>query len=513
MQHLICNSDGNVVFANQDIVSVEATDYGLFDELGTIVYNKISAAYALCRLFTSYTGPQVRIRRSSDNALVDLYFNHDGYIIDFDFTQWIGTSTGYVVTWYDQGPSGKHTYGYGSTLPFIYRLYENKYVIYFNGTSTTAGGYFDSGSFTLNIATNGGFSSFSCVNFLSPNNWERVYDFGNTSANYNTIFARMDTSLRTRFSTFQGSTEYSLDTNDGVSDNTWSTYGNRIQGSGSSWVYSTRINRVDRPTTTTAVTFTDRTVSRSWIGRSNWSGDSYANMYMACQVFFNTGSITTNDFYKMEVPFSNFGTNPGDPVVGGNGETIGSSSGESLSGVPSSFSFGTYSTTNIIPPVLTAITQSGYTVSGHSGTSTLLDAFNRSAGNNYTGSPYPFSNNIYTGPSKTWSGVATYKAPWIMVQLPSSQSIKGIVVRPEAVTNLGQKPRLLGSNDGTNWTLLWYTNTFLNSPTGTRNNMNPVVIILGSATAAYKYYTYVWLENLTKTGDYLPRVAQLNFIV
>jgi hypothetical protein len=340
MQHLICNSDGYVVVANQDIVSVEATDYGLFDGLSTNVYNNISGAYALCRLFTSYTGPQVRIRRSSDNALVDLYFNHDGYIIDFDFDQWIGSSTGYVVTWYDQGPSGKHTYGYGSTLPFIYRIYENKYVIYFNGTSTTAGGYFDSGSFTLNIATNGGFSSFSCVNFLSPEHWERVYDFGNTSSNYNTIFARMGTSLSTRFSTFQGSTQYSLDTANGVSDNTWSTYGNRIQGSGSSWVYSTRINAVDKPTTTHAVTFTDRTVSRSWIGRSNWSGDRYANMYMACQVFFNTGSITTPDFFIMEAPFSNFGTNSSEPVVGGNSQTF---TYQNLSNIPgSSFVLGTW---------------------------------------------------------------------------------------------------------------------------------------------------------------------------
>ena len=179
-----------------------------------------------------------------------------------------------------------------------------------------------------------------------------------------------------------------------------------------------------------------------------------------------------------------------------------------------SFTYGSYSTTNLIPPILTATSQNGYTVSGHASISSdILFAFNRSASDNYRGASYPFSNNIYTGPSKSWSGVATYTAPWIIVQLPASQSIKGYVIRPEATTNLGQKPRILGSNDGNNWNLLWYTDTLLNNPTGTRNNMNPVVIIFGSPTISYTYYAYIWLENQVVTADYLPRVAQLNFII
>lgn len=273
---------------------------GALDTLSTTVYNKITGAYALCRLFLSYSGPQIRVRRSSDNAVLDVYFDADGYVSGTSLDSWLGANTGYIVTWYDQGPSGKHMYGYGSPLPSIYKIYNYRYVIYFNGTSSVNGGYFDAGSFTQNVATNGGFSSFSCVNFLSPDNWERVYDFGNTNNDYNTLFARAETSLTSRFEMYQGSGFANLDTGNAVSDNSWKKYSNRIQGSGSTWTFSTRIDSANISSGSRSISYTNRTVSRSWIGRSNWGGDSYSNMYLACQVFLDTGAITDNDFLIME---------------------------------------------------------------------------------------------------------------------------------------------------------------------------------------------------------------------
>jgi len=77
---------------------------------------------------------------------------------------------------------------------------------------------------------------------------------------------------------------------------------------------------------------------------------------------------------------------------------------------------------------------------------------------------------------------------------------------------VGQKLRLLGSNDNTNWELAFSTNTTINRPGGVQNNMDPVVINFTGTTGSYKYYAYVWLENTTTHGVYLPQVAQFNLI-
>ena len=184
-----------------------------------------------------------------------------------------------------------------------------------------------------------------------------------------------------------------------------------------------------------------------------------------------------------------------------------------------SFTIGTYSTTHLVPPVLSSTTQSNYTVSGHSGTNNLIKAFDRTAYSNYDGrtggantTDLTFDNNVYQGSSTAWTGVATFDAPWIKIELPTARTVTGMVIRSEAATNIGQKLRLLGSNDNTNWELVFSTNTTINDPGGGRNNMNPIVINFTGTTGSYKYYAYVWLENTTTTGAYLPRVAQFNLI-
>ena len=108
--------------------------------------------------------------------------------------------------------------------------------------------------------------------------------------------------------------------------------------------------------------------------------------------------------------------------------------------------------------------------------------------------------------------MATYDAPWIQVELPTARTVVGMVIRSEAVTNVGQKLRLLGSNDNTNWDLVFSTNTTINNPGGGRNNMNPIVIQFSSTTGSYKYYAYVWLGITATTGTYLARLAQFNLI-
>jgi hypothetical protein len=81
---------------------------GALDGLGTTIYTQAVGAYALRRLFGAYTGAQVRLRRSTDNAEVDVTFDKYGHPVNFDLTTWIGAATAYVKTWYDQSGNGNN---------------------------------------------------------------------------------------------------------------------------------------------------------------------------------------------------------------------------------------------------------------------------------------------------------------------------------------------------------------------------------------------------------------------
>ena len=98
MDTLLYNDDGDIVI-NQSLGALD---------LGTSLYNTAVGAYALRRLFGEYTGAQVRVRRSTDNAETDVYFSSDGSIQNLNLTTWLGGGTAYVRTWYDQSGNGNN---------------------------------------------------------------------------------------------------------------------------------------------------------------------------------------------------------------------------------------------------------------------------------------------------------------------------------------------------------------------------------------------------------------------
>lgn len=71
-------------------------------------YAASAAAYSTRRMFSAYTGPLIRVRRSSDNAEQDIYASGGGLLDSSAFTAFVGASTAYVVTWYDQSGHTKH---------------------------------------------------------------------------------------------------------------------------------------------------------------------------------------------------------------------------------------------------------------------------------------------------------------------------------------------------------------------------------------------------------------------
>jgi hypothetical protein len=72
------------------------------------LYPSASVAYSLRNLSSTYTGPLVRVRRSSDNTEQDIYGLFNGQLDTTSLTAFCGAGSGYVKTWYDQSGNAKH---------------------------------------------------------------------------------------------------------------------------------------------------------------------------------------------------------------------------------------------------------------------------------------------------------------------------------------------------------------------------------------------------------------------
>ena len=66
------------------------------------------AAYGLRLLRAGYLGPAVRVRRSSDNAEQDFYFDHLGRLNIAALLNFCGAGSGFVTKFYDQTGGGYH---------------------------------------------------------------------------------------------------------------------------------------------------------------------------------------------------------------------------------------------------------------------------------------------------------------------------------------------------------------------------------------------------------------------
>jgi len=72
-------------------------------------------AFSVRLVVPTYTGPVIRIRRSSDNVESDFYsdisqnwLTTGAFNTGTSYDSWISTNTGYVTTWYEQSGTGNH---------------------------------------------------------------------------------------------------------------------------------------------------------------------------------------------------------------------------------------------------------------------------------------------------------------------------------------------------------------------------------------------------------------------
>ena len=71
-------------------------------------YSGAAAAYSLRKLTSTYTGSAIRVRRSSDNTEMDIGFDSNGNLDTVALSQFVGSGSGFVKTWYDQSGNGRN---------------------------------------------------------------------------------------------------------------------------------------------------------------------------------------------------------------------------------------------------------------------------------------------------------------------------------------------------------------------------------------------------------------------
>ena len=101
--------------------------WGSFDEdeiiglPGDITTTEIPGLYSLKKISATYSGPAIQIRRSYDNALMDIGFTTDGSLDLTTIYSFVGTASGYLTTFYDQmaTPNNSLTQPQTSIQPMI----------------------------------------------------------------------------------------------------------------------------------------------------------------------------------------------------------------------------------------------------------------------------------------------------------------------------------------------------------------------------------------------------------
>ena len=98
--------------ANQGFLTINPLP--VLDDISTAAKLACRGAYSCYRLSNTYTGAVMNIRRSSDNATTNVYADIQGNLglsangTGTTFSSWLGASTAYVVTWYDQSGTGNN---------------------------------------------------------------------------------------------------------------------------------------------------------------------------------------------------------------------------------------------------------------------------------------------------------------------------------------------------------------------------------------------------------------------
>lgn len=116
---------------------------GVFDNLGITPTGPI---FSVRRTRRAYTGPLLRVRRSSDNAEQDFGYLPDGWLNTSALLAFVGSGSGFVTLWYDQNGTNNAIMALPSRQPRIIdngvlEMHNGRPAIRFIDTSTTSFGH------------------------------------------------------------------------------------------------------------------------------------------------------------------------------------------------------------------------------------------------------------------------------------------------------------------------------------------------------------------------------------
>lgn len=310
----------------------------MFQTFTPQVRSTVLGMYSVKLVNSNYAGPVVSVKRASDSATLDFYSDLAGNLKDSTGTMyaaWIGSSTGQVMTWYDQSGAGRHATVPSTALPPHLALDPagtNKYVLFYpsekitdpdlkirvnflattpayNSTGGTAptfqqssgNGYvqfapgagvlsssascrlMNFGSQTFNIGTKG-FSATCQFSFTGTvGAWERIFDFGNGAPSDNIILNRYSTTTNLQLNYYLGAhTSYMISTFSFAQNTVYKiamVYNPSVGTNGTFYLYvNGTLSQSAAPTFQSTVgKATDRTLANCYVGKSLNGVDNATN--------------------------------------------------------------------------------------------------------------------------------------------------------------------------------------------------------------------------------------------
>ncbi len=167
------------------IVMLEITAQNTLDKTGLSASSPAAPSYSLRLLSSSYAGAAIQVRRSNDNAIMDIGFSA-GNLDTATLKAFTGINSSYVSIWYDQSGNGKNaSQAVLSQQPRIVLSgavdrQNSMPTVYFNGSNNLSTARFVNGypnSFTLaicgGVAANTTYSTFGGkTNNNLPGPWD-----------------------------------------------------------------------------------------------------------------------------------------------------------------------------------------------------------------------------------------------------------------------------------------------------------------------------------------------------
>lgn len=438
-------SVGNISVNTNLNISGSLNTSGFIPPLSNISNYNCSGAFGLNLLNSSYTGPTLKIRRSSDNTLSDFTANINGVLTNTSgtlYSSWIGASSGYIDTWYDQSGSGNHaTQSTTSYQPILTFDRNGQYTIDFQNSSTQ---FLNIPSNTIPVGvTNTPYTVYAKHGYSNNNNG-CIYGAGtanNTQANV----------LRFNDSGYQNfwwlnDINFGTDLNYKSKNDVCVTYnGNTRYGFVNNVLFNTAVSTGNTMTA----------AGQQYIGR--YVGGNYLNGQLYQLYIFKSflGSGVTVDTTALNYLSGNFTLNnvntAQDYIIGFDSKNI---------------------PTSVISRLHPQITSNTFTVSeleNFTGTYTIT-----ASQTGATQIHYPFRNSydfwevggysdgnpgVYNGSYTTTVSGISYGGEWLQIQLPNACVLTefDLVGRQDQNLFLDRSPRnfiVAGSNNGSTWTVV-----------------------------------------------------------